>query len=140
MPITKWEPFGEIDRMFTEPFFSNLPTTSRPFGFDLAVDVYEEKGTVVAKMSLPGMKSSDVDVTIEDNLLTISGHREEEKETNNKEYYSKEIRRGTFSRTVTLPTSVKADKAEAKFEDGMLMVTAPAIAAAKDRATKVKVT
>jgi HSP20 family protein len=139
MSLIKWEPFGEIDRFFNEPFLASFPTLARPMTFDLAVDVYEEKGNVIAKMSLPGMKPEDVDVSIEDNMLTVSGRREEEKETKDKEYYSKEIRRGAFSRTVTLPSSVKAEKAEAKFEDGLLMVTAPVVEGAKEKAVKVKI-
>jgi HSP20 family protein len=139
MSLIKWEPFGEMDRFFNEPFFSNFPSLTRPMGFDLAVDVYEEKDNVVAKMSLPGLKSEDVEVSIEDNTLTVTGRREEEKETKDKEYYSKEIRRGAFSRTVALPTSVKADKAEAKFADGMLTITVPVIEGAKEKAVKVKI-
>lgn len=137
MSLIKWEPFGgEIDRFFDERRF---PSLIRPMSFDLAVDVYEEKGNVIAKMSLPGLKAEEVDVSIEDNMLTVSGRREDEKETKGKEYYSKEIRRGSFSRTVTLPTSVTADKAVARFEDGILMITVPAVEGAKEKAVKVKI-
>lgn len=139
MSLIKWEPLGEMDRFFNEPFFSNFSKLTHTMTFDLAVDVYEESGNVIAKMSLPGMKAEDVEVSIEDNMLTVSGRREEEKETKDKEYYSKEIRRGAFLRTITLPTLVKAEEAEAKFEDGMLIIKAPAIEGAKEKAVQVKI-
>lgn len=136
MSLIKWEPLGELDHFFDNRVF---PLLSRPMGFDLAVDVYEENGNVIAKMSLPGLKPEEVEVSAEDNSLTISGRREEEKETKEKTYYSKEIRRGSFSRTVTLPTAVKAEDAEARFEDGMLIVTVPVVEGAKEKVVKVPV-
>ena len=108
-------------------------------GWELAVDLYEEKGNVVAKMSLPGVKEEELDIEIDEDMLTISGRREEEKEVDKKDYYSKEIRRGSFSRSVSLPKLVDAEKAEAKYENGVLIVTIPAIAGAKEKAVKIKI-
>lgn len=138
MNIIKWEPFKEIDRLFDDRSFFSFPQFSR-LGLDLAVDVFEEKGKVIAKMSLPGVKPEELDLSLEDDALTISGEREEEKETEEKEYYSKEIRRGSFSRSVSLPVSVDASKAQAEYKDGMLVVTMPAIAGAKQKAVKVEI-
>lgn len=138
MQITKWEPFKEIDRFFDDRFlppFSAFPK----LGLDLAVDVYEEKNTVIAKMSLPGINPEEVDISIEGDTLTISGRREEEKEVDKKDYYSKEIRRGSFTRFVSLPQSVDAGKAEAKYENGELVVTMPSVAGAKERGVKIKI-
>lgn len=135
MSLIKWEPFGEIDRLFDQQLFPSLSK----LGWDMAVDIYEEKGNVIAKMSLPGVATEDVDISIEDETLTVSGKREEEKETKGKEYYSKEIRRGSFSRTVMLPAAVEADKAVAKFENGVLVVTVPIIEGAKTKAVKVPI-
>ncbi len=138
MQIIKWEPFKEIDRFFDDRFLQ--PSTSFPkLGFDLAVDIFEENGNIVAKMSLPGIKPEELDISIEEDMLTISGKREEEKETEKKDYYSKEIKRGSFSRTVSLPKSVDAVKTEAKYENGELVVTMPIIAGAKEKAVKVKI-
>jgi HSP20 family protein len=138
MKLIKWEPFGEIDQLFNDPFLQQFSPFPK-LGLDLAVDVYEEKGNVVAKMSLPGIKSEELDISLEDDMLTISGRREEEKEVDKKDYYSKEIRRGSFSRAVSLPKSVDAGKAEAKFEDGMLVVTVSAIEGVKEKTVKVKI-
>jgi len=138
MQLIKWEPFREIDQLFDDRFFQSSALFSK-LGFDLAVDVYEEKGNIIAKMSLPGIKSEDLDMSIENDMLTISGRREEEKEVDKKDYYSKEIRRGSFSRTVRLPKQVDTGKAEARYENGELVVTMPVMSGAKEKAVKVKI-
>jgi len=138
MQIIKWEPFREIDRFFDDRSPFSFPQFPR-LGLDLAADVFEEKGNVVAKMNLPGVKPEELDISLEDSALTVSGRREEEKETDKKDYYSKEIRRGSFSRTVTLPKTVDGAKAEAKYDNGVLTVTMPAIAGAKEKAVKIQV-
>jgi len=135
MQIIKWEPFKDIDRFFEDRMLPSFPK----LGWELAVDLYEEKGNVVAKMSLPGVKEEELDIEIDEDMLTISGRREEEKEVDKKDYYSKEIRRGSFSRSVSLPKLVDAEKAEAKYENGVLIVTIPAIAGAKEKAVKIKI-
>lgn len=134
MSLIKWEPFSDIDRLFD----SRVMLPSKFTDWDFAVDVYEEDGNIVTKMNLPEVDSKDLDVVIEDNILTISGKREEEKETEKKDYYSKEIRRGSFSRSVRLPKSVQADKAGASYKDGVLVVTAPVVPGAKEKAVKVR--
>ena len=135
MELIKWEPFGEFDRLFENDFFSK----PQKLGWDLAVDVYEEKGNVVAKMTLPLVKPDDIDVTIEDDVLTVSGRRDEEEEIDEKDYYSKEIRRGSFSRSVRLPKSVKASEAKAVSKDGELTITMPRIENVAETAVKVDV-
>lgn len=136
MPIIKWEPFGELDRFFGErPYISMFPK----LGWDLAVDLYEEGGNVVAKMNLPGVKPEELDITINEDSLRVSGSREEEQEIDKKDYYSKEIRRGSFSRLVGLPGSVDASKAEAKYADGILTVTMPTIEGKGKKEVQVKV-
>lgn len=138
MQIIKWQPFKEIDRFFDDRFlqpFSDFPK----LGLDLAIDVYEEKGNIIAKMSLPGVKSEELDISLEDDELTISGKREEEKETEEKDYYSKEIKRGSFSRLVKLPKSVDGANTEAKYENGELVISMPVVAGAKDKIMKIKI-
>jgi HSP20 family protein len=138
MKLMKWEPFNELDHIFDDRFLQPFTPFSK-LGFDLAVDVYEENNAVVAKMSLPGVKSEELDVSIEDDILTITGRREEENEVDKKDYYSKEIRRGSFSRSVNLPKSVDATKTEAKYVNGELAVSIPIVAGKKENAIKVKV-
>ena len=138
MPIIKWESFNEIEKFFSDRSFSSLPIFHK-LGWDFAVDLYEEKGNIVAKMSLPGIKPEDIAVSIEGDLLTIAGRREEEKEVEKKDYCSKEIRRGSFSRNVSLPKPVDMKKTEEKYEDGVLAITLPVIPGAKEKSVKIKV-
>ena len=135
MSLIKWEPFNEFDRFFDDRL---LPSSSWP-SWDLAVDVYEEKGNIVAKMNLPEINKDDLEVSFEENVLTISGKREEEKETDKKDYYSKEISRGSFSRSLRLPKTIEAEKAKAEYKSGMLTVTTPIVEGAKDSVVKVDV-
>ena len=126
--LIQWKPFSELDDLFSDSLRPVFPALQA----DLAVDVFEENGNVIAKMSLPGVEESEIDISIEDDVLHISGAREEESEVDKKDYYSKEIRRGSFARTVRLPKAVKSDKAEASYEDGVLQITMPAVPGAKD--------
>ena len=135
MEIIKWEPFNEIDRFFGEtPFFSN-----KKFGWDMAVDIYEQDGATVAKMNLPGISPEDIDISIEKDTLVVSGSRKDEKEVEKKDYYSKEIRRGSFSRTIPLQKSVDTQKTVANYKDGVLTIAMPLIKGAKSNAVKIEV-
>ncbi len=138
MKLTKWEPFNELDNFFDDRLFQPFALFPKP-GLDFAVDVYEEKGNVIAKMNLPGINLEALDIALEDDMLTISGRREEEKEMDEKNYYSKEIRRGSFSRSVRLPKSVDAAKTEATYKNGELLITMPIVAGIKDTVVKVAI-
>jgi HSP20 family protein len=124
MAIVKWESFGDMDRFFEDFAFPPMPSMSK-MGFDLAVDVYDDKENIIAEMNLPGIDPAKVNVSVEDNHLRITGAREEEKEEKKKNYYSKEIRRGSFERTVRLPERVEKEKVKAAYENGVLKVTLP---------------
>lgn len=135
MSLIKWEPFGQID-----DFFVDFPRTSfNKISSDLAVDVFEKDGNVIAEMNIPGIKPEDIDVSIEDNYLRVSGSHEEEKEDTKKHYYSKEIRRGSFERVVALPTAVKRSGVEAEYSNGRLHITMPKAEETKDHKITVKV-
>jgi HSP20 family protein len=121
MAIIRWRPFA-VGQFLTEDF----PTIRLPkIGGDLAVDVYEKDKNIIAEMDLPGINPESLDITVEENYIRISGSREEKKEKEDKNYYHKEIQRGSFERTVRLPSNVKKEKAEAVFEDGTLRITIP---------------
>ncbi len=120
MSLIKWEPFGEFDR-----FFTDFPNHLSAFGRDMAVDLYEEGGSLIAEMSVPGMDPEKIDISVEGNYVHISGHREEQKEQNEKQFYSKEICRGSFERTVRLPEEVDESSVEAEYKDGILKIVMP---------------
>jgi HSP20 family protein len=134
MEIVRWEPLEAVDS-----FFSDHPLKLPKLGWDLAIDLFEEGKNVVAKMSLPGIIADDLEISVEEDSLTISGMREEEEEVDEKEYYSKEIRRGSFSRTVDLPKRVDPSKAKAEYEDGVLKVTIPSVGEKAGKSVQVKV-
>ncbi|MDP2726103.1 MAG: Hsp20/alpha crystallin family protein [Dehalococcoidia bacterium] len=131
MAIVRWDPFQEMvsvrdamDRLFQESFVR--PTTrllTREGG--LAMDIYDTDNEVVVKASLPGIKPEDVDITMTGDMLTIRGESKAEENIKQENYYLQERRYGSFSRSVTIPMPVQADKAEAKFEHGVLTLTLP---------------
>ncbi len=136
MALIKWEPLNEMERFFEDrPYISMFPK----LGWDLAVDVFEEGKNVVARMSLPGIKAEELEISIDKDVLIVSGAREEEKETEKKDYYSKEIRRGSFSRSVSLPKIVDAEDTTADYADGVLTVTMPVVKGQEKKAVKVAI-
>lgn|SRR3989344_5826316 len=121
MAIIKWEPFIDVER-----FFEDFPVSSlKEIGTDLAVDVYDEGSNIIAKMNVPGVDPEKINVTVEDNMLRVSGAHEEEKEEKKKHYYHKEIRKGSFERVVSLPQLVLKDKVSAEYKNGTLFITLP---------------
>ena len=123
MPIIKWsplvDPWDGMDRMMRQ--MSRVPEQS----FIPAVDVYETKDAVVIETPLAGMDVNDVSVNVEGNTLIISGESNKEREVDEKNYYRKEVRTGSFHRALRLPKEVDAEKIKAEFEQGVLKITAP---------------
>ena len=103
------------------------------------VDVFEKEGKLIVRTDLPGLRSEDIDVSVEGDMLTIKGHREEEKEIKEEDYFCSERATGDFLRTVRLPEGAKADKVEAHYENGVLEVTIPKPATTGTAAMKVAV-
>lgn len=122
MSLMKWEPFKEM-----EPFFDLLETWPRARSWDLAVDVYEDGNNLVAELNAPGVDPAKVDISINDGYLMISGSRERSEEKKGKNYYSKEIQHGSFSRSVWLPYAVDDSATSASYRDGVLKVTMPRV-------------
>lgn len=134
----KWEPFDEFDRLLRENFLTPTGRGSS-MGFDTAIDLYEDDNYLVAEMNVPGLKSEDIDVEVEDNHLRITGRREEVQEKKEKSHYAKEIRRGSFERVVPLPHPVTKDGVTAEYSDGVLKVRMPRMEKAPENRVKVEV-
>lgn len=146
MSIVRWEPFRDfmtlreaMDKLFEESFVGRRPRewVAAAEG-TLAVDMYETEDAVVVMTAVPGVKPDDIDITISGNTLTISGETKQEEEVKEQNYVRRERRYGSFSRSVVLPESLKADEAEASFEDGVLTLTIPKAPEAKPKVIKVK--
>jgi len=88
-----------------------------------AIDVVTEDGDLVIKAELPGVKQEDVDITLQDNVLTVSGQRKAEQEEERGGYYVRERQYGSFSRSLTVPEGVDESKIHARYENGVLKVT-----------------
>ena len=104
-----------------------------------AVDVVEEQNIYVVKVELPGVSKDDVKITLESNILTIRGEKKAENEVKEKNYHRTERSYGSFQRSFTLPTTVKIDKIDAIYEDGILTVSLPKAEEAKPKQIEVKV-
>ena len=105
----------------------------------LAVDIFEQNGSMVVKAALPGVDPADIDVTINDGLLQISAETKSEENVDEGDYHRREYSYGKWSRSFRLPNDVDADKAKAAFENGMLRLTIPHSKKAKGRSVKVEV-
>ncbi len=129
----------EMDRLF-EDFGHFWP--GRWFGereWMPPVDVEETDKEVVVNAELPGVEAKDLDISIREDTLTLKGERQEEKEDKSKTYHRVERRYGSFERSIPLPCSVDADKADATYKDGMLRITLPKKPEERGKSVKVKV-
>lgn len=104
-----------------------------------ALDLYTTPEAVVAKVALPGVKPENVDVTVDEDLVTISGSAKRAWDTSVAGYVHKELSDGTFSRSFWLPTAVNAEGATASFRDGLLTLTLPKTEEVKTKRIRVKV-
>lgn len=144
--LSNWPGFGrlsnlrdEIDRLFEEPL-SELARTSQLFsGWTPALDLHEDKDNFIVKIELPGMKKEDIEVTLHDGSLSISGERKGEEKFKDADVYRSERFFGHFQRTVTLPAAVAAEKIKAQYKDGVLTVTLPKAEEAKPKQIDVQV-
>ena len=142
--VRRPSPFGELmtlrqamDRLFDDDF---RPSRFMSGGFDgpaLPLDVTTDADRLTIEAALPGIKPEDVDITVENGTVTISGKTTEERKAEEGSYVLQEIRRGSFSRTVSLPTGLEADKATATFENGILRLEIPKAEQVKPRTIKI---
>lgn len=123
MPIIKHDPFKEIERFFDDDFFGFVPAVKRHM--DPPMDVYQTDGEFVVELQVPKTVAEKVNVSVEDGILKIEGGTSEEKEESGKQYFRKEIRRGSFVKMISLPVPVKEGEAKAVFENGLLKVSIP---------------
>ncbi|HDH52958.1 MAG TPA: Hsp20/alpha crystallin family protein, partial [Nitrospirae bacterium] len=103
------------------------------------VDIFEKDNNVVVKAEIPGMKKEDIEVNLTDDTITISGEKKKEDTVEKKNYYRVERSYGSFCRSFRLPKEVRADKAKAKFKDGILEIKIPETEEAKKRKKKLNI-
>ena len=138
-PLDRWSSLrDDLNSLFELPFWSSFARQGQLFGgWSPALDLYQDKDNVVAVVELPGMKKEDIDISLRDGTLTISGERKSQ--TSNGEKAERTERYiGKFRRSITLPTGVDADKISATYRDGILTVTLPKVEEAKPKQIEVK--
>jgi HSP20 family protein len=126
-----------VDRLFDDDFFRPTRWATAFDGPTLPLDVTTDADGLSVEAALPGIKPDDVEITVEDGTLTISGTTQEARNGEEGSYLVQEIRRGTFSRSLTLPNGLEADKADATFENGVLKLRIPKAEQAKPRQIKI---
>ena len=145
--IARFDPFREfttlqdrMNRLFRDSFGSEgrdeaLTTT----GFAPAADVYEDEHSIAVKIDVPGIEEKDIDVSIENNTLTVRGERKIEKEEKEENYLRVERSYGSFARSFALPNTVDASNVTADYDKGVLRITLAKRAEAKPKQIKVNV-
>ncbi len=146
MTLERWTPFRslmDIQKEITHLFDDVFSGTEGGRGTDLMrwsprVDIYEEEGNIVLKAELPGVKKSDIDIEVEDNMLTLRGERRRQEKVVEENYHRTDRQFGAFTRSFTLPKHVDVDKISAHYEDGVLTVTLPKTEEARPKKVAVK--
>lgn len=149
MAIERWRPWG-LARRGGEPFRMFEDMVNRMFedwmprlggegrGWSPAVDMIDKKDEIVLRADLPGLEQKDIQVNVENGMLTIRGNRQDERETKEEDYYCCERWSGSFTRTIALPTGIDPDKIRATFKNGVLEVHVPKAPHATGKAIEVK--
>lgn len=147
MTLVRFRPEKDFDtsmvpRTFSEMldnFFNDAISTNVNNGsFIPGVDVIEHDKQYEIQVLLPGMKKNDINIEMEDGVLTVSGERKYEKEDKNKRYHLVESRYGSFSRSFTLPRNIDRDSIKAKMNDGILTITLDKTEDAVSRQIEIK--
>ena len=148
MAIVRFQPFVDdfqalqerINRIFADTAFSRLGSEEPMGSWAPLCDIYEDGESIVVKAELPGVDRNDIDVQVENNVLTLRGERKLEREVKTENVYRTERSYGTFTRSFTLPVSVDTEHIKAEYKDGVLHVTLPKVDEAKPRKIKVLTT
>src|SRR2546421_9757133 len=123
----------DLNSFFELPFWSSFARTGQLFtGWSPALDLYQSSDNVVAVLELPGMRKEDIEISLHDGTLTISGERKRESRGGEKAERTERYV-GAFRRSITLPTRVDASKVSATYKDGILKVTLPKAEEAKPK-------
>jgi HSP20 family protein len=144
--LATWQGYGrltdlrdEIDRLFEMPLAELARTSQVLSGWTPAMDLSEDKDNIYLRAELPGMKREDIEVSLHEGTLSISGERKSQSNHPEAEVHRSERFFGRFQRTVALPTPVSPDKAKAQYKDGVLTVTLPKTEEAKPKQIDVRV-
>jgi HSP20 family protein len=155
--LERWRPSRELDRFrsefddmlerfgFDRDWFGRLPFDREFFGeresagARPAIESFIQDSKFVVRTDLPGIDPKDVDIKVLAGVLTIKGHREDKRETKKADFFRREIRYGSFERSIPLPQGIKAEDLKATYHDGVLELTAPMPKEAAPKQVKIQV-
>jgi len=131
--ITRWDPFGEFtslqdrfNQLINQPFFRGFGPASEQSltaaNFIPPVNIYEDEQNINIEAELPGIQEKDLDISLENNVLTISGERKMENEEKKENFHRIERTYGRFTRSFTLPPTVETEDVNAEFNNGVLRI------------------
>lgn len=146
MSIVRWRPFSDLmslsetmDRLFEDRFVSPDHWVTWRASEVVPVDMFETENEILINAALPGVSPEDVEITLLGDTVTIKGETKIDNELKEGDCLCRETRYGSFHRELTLPVRVSSEKAEAKFENGMLRLTLPKAEETKPKQIKVSV-
>ena len=146
MRVIKWEPFRDVDDMFERVFADTMrrwPRTSnderRVYDWAPAADVSETDGEYIIKAELPEVRKDDLNITVQEGVLTLAGERKEEKREDNEKVHRIERFHGSFSRRFTLPDDADEQGIKAESKDGVLVIHIPKHKVAQPQPRQIQV-
>jgi HSP20 family protein len=148
MAIVRFEPFRDLltlqdrmNRLFQESYRGQGTEDDWALGgtWAPAVDIYEKDNNIVIKAELPGVDPKDVDIRLDNNVLTIKGERKFDNDVKKDNYHRVERSYGVFTRSFTLPTTVDPSGIKAEYKDGVLLLTLPKREEAKPKQIQISV-
>ena len=144
--LTRWQPFRELNalqnrmnRLFEEQYGGGREESLTTGAFVPPVDIYEDEHGIQLKLEVPGIDEKDLDIKVENNVLSVSGERKLEREEKEENFHRVERRYGSFVRSFTLPNTVSTDDIQADYDHGVLKVRLAKRAEAKPKQIKVSV-
>jgi HSP20 family protein len=146
MSMTRWEPFRglntlqeQVNRLFEDGFARNRSGQAELASWAPAVDIFETENELVVKADLPDVQEKDIDVRVENNMLTIRGERKFSHEVHEDNYLRVERAYGSFSRSFSLPNTVNTEGIRADYRNGVLTVSMPKREETKPKQIKIGV-
>ena len=136
--LSRWNPFNEMQRLRDELIRGWSSQAGEMQNFAPAVDIYEDDGMISVSAQLPGVKAEEVNIEVENGVLTISGERKLEREDKREGYHRIESSYGAFTRSFVLPESADSERVEANLSDGVLTVRIPKRPEAAHKRIEVK--